>query len=58
MSDPRDEQDDPIGDAQEAISRALPDNAPESDDPMAAPTVDDPGSEPGDGDPADQPGLL
>ncbi|WP_138946246.1 hypothetical protein [Plantibacter sp. M259] len=28
MSDPRDEQDDPIGDAQEAISRALPDNAP------------------------------
>lgn len=58
MSDPRDEMDDPIGDAQEAISRALPDNAPESDDPMAAPTVDDQGSEPGDGDPADQPGLL
>jgi len=50
--------DDPIGDTQEAISRSLPDNAPESDDPMAAPTVDEPGSEPGDGDPADQPGLL
>ncbi|WP_157579855.1 MULTISPECIES: hypothetical protein [unclassified Plantibacter] len=58
MSDPRDEIDDAIGDAQEAISRALPDNAPESDDPMAAPTDDDPRPEPGDGDPADQPGLL
>lgn len=57
MSDPRDAVDDAIGDAQEAISRALPDNASERDDPMAAPSggADD---EPGDGDPADQPGLL
>ncbi|MGK9149268.1 hypothetical protein KXS11_16660 [Plantibacter flavus] len=58
MSDPRDEIPDPIGDAKEAISRALPDNAPERDDPMAAPSDDDPRVEPGDGDPADQPGLL
>jgi len=58
MSDPRDETPDPIGDEQEAISRALPDNASELDDPTAAPGDDDPHSEPGDGDPADQPGLL
>lgn len=57
MSDPRDAVDDAIGDAQEAISRALPDNASERDDPMAAPSggADD---EPDDGDPADQPDLL
>lgn len=58
MSDPRDETPDPIGDAQEAISRALPDNAPEDDDPTAAPRDDDPRWDARDGDPADQPGLL